>query len=90
MNAIRPAFGNGGSGHPYRFTARQVWMLTQIAHVQRLLASVSGGPTTEFVGRIWDSLEETGTFRETDGPVVITLPWPPEEPSLDETGTGTA
>jgi len=79
VGAIKPASGTGGSGNPYRFTERQAWMLGQIGVVYRLLEELDiGGPTTEFIRRVWDSLESTGQFHFTDGPLVITLPWPPE------------
>lgn len=77
--ALRPAYGTGGSGNPYRFTEHQVWMLGQIGVVYRLLDEVDiGGPTTDFIRRVWESLGSTGQFRWDEGPVAITLPWPPE------------
>ena len=78
MKAVTPAFGNGGSGFPYRFTRRQVEHLTQIGDLYRRLdRDVGGGPTTEFIKRVWKALESDGEFRLDDGPVAITLPWPP-------------
>ena len=79
MKAVWPAYGNGGSGNPYRMTPRQVQILTQIGILYRHLERLDvGQPQIEFIGRVWDSLERTGTFRYTEGPVVITLPWPPD------------
>lgn len=79
MKAIRPMYGNGGSGNPYRFTPSQVDHLRQIGALYRLMErDVGGAPATEFIRRVWDSLEATGTFNLEDGPVVITLPWPPD------------
>ena len=78
VGAIDPAFGTGGSGHPYRFTERQVGHLVQIGIVYRMLEGLDvGAPEIDFIRRVWESLEDTGTFRSTEGPVVITLPWPP-------------
>jgi hypothetical protein len=77
LGAIKPALGTGGSGHPYRFTETQAEHLRQIGSVYRLLERMEVDPTVDFVRSVWASLEETGTFRCTEGPVVITLPWPP-------------
>ena len=75
--AVRPAHGNGGSGNPYRMTETQVEHLIQIGHLYRLFDRLDiGGLTIELIRRVWDSLESTGTFRYTDGPLVISLPWP--------------
>ena len=79
MRAVYPAYGNGGSGNPYRMTERQVQHLIQIGHLHRLFERLDiAGPTVEFIGRVWDSLERTGTYRLDDGPLAITLPWPAE------------
>ncbi len=79
LKAIYPAYGNGGSGYPYRMTERQVQHLIQIGHLYRLFIKLHmGGPKVEMIRRVWDSLERTGTFTHTDGPLAITLPWPPE------------
>ena len=79
MKAVHPRYGTGGSGNSYRFTRRQVDHLAQIGRLYRLMErDVGGGPDTDFIRRVWDALEETGTFHYTDGPVAITLPWPPE------------
>jgi hypothetical protein len=74
--AVTPMYGNGGSGFPYRFTLAQAEHLRQIGILHRMLEPV-GGTTVEFIGRVWASLESTGAFRFEDGPVVISLPWPP-------------
>ena len=77
--AVYPAHGNGGSGNPYRMTERQVQHLCQIGILYRLFTELDiAGPTVEFIGRVWDSLEATGSFRCTHGPLVIQLPWPPD------------
>jgi hypothetical protein len=79
MKAITPVHGNGGSGSRYRFTVRQAEHLVQIGRLYRLLEALDGrGPQTDFIRRVWNSLEATGTFRYDNGPIVITLPWPPE------------
>ena len=78
IGVITPAFGTGGSGFPYRFSRRQVWSLRQIGQLYRLLEGV-GPPQTDFIGRVWDALEETGSFRWSEGPLVISLPWPPDD-----------
>lgn len=78
LGAIKPAVGNGGSGNPYRMTERQVEHLEQIGHLYWLFNKLDmRGPQIEFIKRVWESLERTGTFTHTDGPLVITLPWPP-------------
>lgn len=79
---VKPAFGTGGSGNPYRMTERQVKILVQIGYLCQLLERLDVGPQMEFIRRVWDALEETGTFRYTDGPLVITLPWPAD--ALDD------
>jgi hypothetical protein len=38
----------------------------------------TAGPSVELIGKVWRSLEETGSYRYVDGPLVIELPWPPE------------
>jgi MerR HTH family regulatory protein len=77
LGAIKPAVGNGGSGNPYRMTEAQVQHLIQIGHLHRLFDRLgAAGPTVEFIRRVWDSLERTGTYRLDDGPLAITLPWP--------------
>lgn len=75
--AVKPAFGTGGSGCPYRMTERQVKILIQLGHLNQLLGRLDvGTPQIEFIRRVWDALEEDGHWRYTDGPLVITLPWP--------------
>lgn len=79
LGAVKPAYGTGGSGSRYRFTIRQVDHLRQIGVLYRLLGGIDViGLTTDFIRRVWDSLEETGQFRYTEGPLVISLPWPPD------------
>jgi MerR HTH family regulatory protein len=77
LGAIKPAVGNGGSGNPYRMTERQVEILVQVGHLHRWLGQLKvGSPNVELIRRVWESLENTGSFRYTDGPLEITLPWP--------------
>lgn len=84
LGGIRPAYGTGGSGNPYRLTERQVEILVQIGRFHRLLSQLEvGTPTIDFIRRVWDSLEATGTFRYTDGPLVINLPWPSDDLTPD-------
>ena len=48
-----------GRGNPYRFTRRQADHLSRSGVLYRLLErSGTGAPTTEFIGRVWDRLEE--------------------------------
>jgi hypothetical protein len=80
VGALTPAHGSGGSGSRYRFTTTQVEHLRQIAIVWRLLDQLDVGDIqTDFVRRIWVALETTGTFTYTEGPLVIKLPWAPED-----------
>jgi hypothetical protein len=78
LKAIVPAHGTGGSGNPYRFTKRQAEHLRQVGHLYHLLEEMgANGPTTDMIRKVWTALEETGTYRYTNGPLVIELPWPP-------------
>lgn len=78
VGALTPAHGTGGSGNPYRFTEAQVGHLVQLGILCRMFRDLElFGPTTEFIRRVWESLEATGQFRWTEGPLVIQLPWPP-------------
>ncbi len=78
LGAIKPAVGNGGSGNPYRLSPAQVEILVQIGHLHRLLGQLKlNGLNVDLIRRVWDALETTGSFRYTDGPLEITLPWPP-------------
>lgn len=79
LGALKPAYGSGGSGNPFRFSEPQVETLVQIGILCRLFRELElFGPTTDFIKRVWEALETTGSFRYTTGPLVIQLPWPPE------------
>ena len=83
LKAIVPQYGTGGSGNPYRFTKTQAGHLVQIGHLYRLLEKLgANGPSTDLIRKVWTALEDTGTYRYTDGPLVIELPWPPPDEEL--------